>query len=81
MLAPYKGTDVGATPTGTTIMKKYKYLHKLVEIKYDGKKELGFVIEEFIDHYGGNQVRVLLQETKQTIFFDTKFFTPKVLEE
>jgi hypothetical protein len=80
MLAPYKGTDVSATLTGSTIMKKYKYLHKLVEIKYDGKKELGFVIEEFIDYYGGNQVRVLLQETKRTIFFDTKFFTPKVLE-
>jgi len=62
-------------------MKKSKYLHKLVEIKYDGKKELGFVIEEIVDYYGNMQVVVLLQRINKTVFFDTNFNKPKLLEE
>lgn len=62
-------------------MKKYKYLHKLVEIKYDGKQEIGFVVEEFEDFYGQLKIRVLIQRTKQTVFFSTMFSKPKVLEE
>ena len=78
MLAPYKGTDVGATPTGTTTMK---YLHKLVEVNYNGKEEIGFVIDEFESFYGDNKIRVLLQRTGEKVFFNTIFGKPTLLEE
>ena len=60
---------------------KNKYLHKLVQIKYDGKPEIGFVIEEFGSYYGDIQVIVLLQRLNKTAFFDTNFCKPKLLEE
>ncbi len=72
---------MGATPTWSTNMRKCKYLHKLVEIKYDGKPEIGFVVEETGDYYGGIQIRVLLQRLNKTVFFDTNFNKPKLLEE
>lgn len=78
MLAPYKGTDVGATPTGTTTMK---YLHKLVEINYEGKPKIGFVIDEFENFYGEIKVRILLQRTERIVSFDTNFCKLKLLEE
>jgi len=58
-----------------------KYLHKLVEVMFDGKEEIGFVVEEFEDFHGEMKIRVLLQRTKQTVFFNTMFSKPKLLEE
>ena len=60
---------------------KNKYLHKLVEVNYDGKLEIGFVIEEFEDFHGEMKIRVLLQRTKEKVFFNTMFGKPKLLEE
>ena len=80
MHAPYKRKDVGSTPTGTTTMK-HKYLHKLVEIKLDGKFQTGFVIDEFESFYGDNKIRVLLQRTGEKVFFNTIFGKPTLLEE
>ena len=58
-----------------------KYLHKLVEINYDGKEEIGFVLKEEQNYDGGILVSVLLQRLNKIIFFDTSFTKPKLLEE
>ena len=69
---------MGATPTWSTTMK---YLHKLVEINYEGKPEIGFVLEELENFYGEIKVRILLQRTERIVFFDTNFCKLKLLEE
>ena len=74
------GYELGSIPRTPTKMKK-KYLHKLVQIKYDGKPEIGFVIEETRNYDGIIEVRVLLQKTKQRLYFSTAFTKPKLLEE
>jgi hypothetical protein len=58
-----------------------KYLHKLVEVNYNGKEEIGFVIDEFESFYGDNKIRVLLQRTGEKVFFNTIFGKPTLLEE
>ena len=80
MHAPYKRKDVGSTPTGTTTMK-HKYLHKLVEIKLDGKFQTGFVIEEFDADHGDYQWEVLMQKTKEIVTFYSIYNQLKLLEE
>lgn len=80
MHAPYKRKDVGSTPTGTTTMK-HKYLHKLVEIKLDGKFQTGFVIEEFDADHGDLKWKVLMQKTKEIVSFYSIYNQLKLLEE
>lgn len=80
MRAPYKCNYVGSTPTGTTTMK-HKYLHKLVEIKLDGKFQTGFVIEEFDADHGDYQWEVLMQKTKEIVSFYSIYNQLKLLEE
>ena len=58
-----------------------KYLHKLVEVNYDGKLEIGFVVEEFEDFHGEMKIRVLLQRTKEIVSFYSIYNQLKLLEE
>lgn len=60
---------------------KNKYLHKLVEVMFNGQSYIGFVIEETRNYDGIIEVRVLLQKTKQRLYFSTAFTKPKLLEE
>ena len=60
---------------------KHKYLHKLVEIKLDGKFQTGFVIEEIDAAHGDVKWRALMQKTKEIVSFYSIYNQLKLLEE
>ena len=60
---------------------KHKYLHKLVEIKLDGKFQTAFVIEEIDAAHGDVKWRALMQKTKEIVSFYSIYNQLKLLEE
>ena len=50
---------------------KYKYKDRFIQIQFDGEQHIGYVLGEVQDHYGGICISVLVQKTRQTIYFDT----------
>ena len=60
---------------------KYKYKDRFIQIQFDGEQHIGYVLGEVEDHYGGICISVLVQKTRQTIYFDTSFGKPKILWE
>jgi hypothetical protein len=57
-----------------------KYLHKFVEVNYDGEQHIGFVVEEYESFYAETIIKVFLQRTLQTVVVDTEFGKAKILE-
>lgn len=61
-------------------MKKL-YENKLIIVNFDGREESAFVLEENFDKRADYRfIRALLQRTKETIFFNTKFASIQLLE-
>lgn len=60
---------------------KYKYKDRFIQIQFDGKQHIGYVLGEVQDGYGSTCISVLLQNIAQTIYFDTSFGKPKILWE